>query len=101
MPSSVDLTDFTLEREFIGYGYNTPDPKWPNDAKIAINFIIQYNIGAEMSVENGDETFDTYLQELLMKGNAWAYNERDDMAESQYEYGSRAGIPRLLDLFKR
>lgn len=38
---------FIVEREFIGYGYNTPDPKWPKQAKIAVNFLVNFNMGAE------------------------------------------------------
>ena len=94
-----DLTPFTLEREFIGYGYNTPDPKWPGGAKIAINFIAQYNIGSETSIEEGDDTYELYLAELQTKvvGN----KVKNDMTESQYEYGPRVGVPRLIELFKR
>jgi hypothetical protein len=99
---TVDLTEFALEREFIGYGYNTPDPKWPNNAKIAVNFIIQHFVGSEKSVEEGDDTFDVYLMDMQMPGVAWSKNDfRDDLAESQYDYGTRVGIPRLLEMFKK
>ncbi|KAK4689462.1 allantoinase, partial [Tremellales sp. Uapishka_1] len=97
--TQTDLSDFTLEREFIGYGYHTPDPKWPNQAKIAINFIIQYNVGSELSIDEGDDTFELYLAELQMMGAG--EKVRMDMAESQYEYGPRVGVPRLIEMFKR
>jgi hypothetical protein len=98
---TVDYSDFTLEREFIGYGYDTPDPKWPNGAKVAVSFIVQYNVGAEMSIEEGDETFELYLAELPTGQAKYGQHVRDDMVENQYEYGPRVGVPRLLELFKR
>ncbi|RSH90024.1 hypothetical protein EHS25_001357 [Saitozyma podzolica] len=98
---TVDYSDFTLEREFIGYGYDTPDPKWPNGAKVAVNFIVQYNVGAEMSIDEGDETFELYLAELPTGQAKYGQHVRDDMVENQYEYGPRVGVPRLLELLKR
>ncbi|EIW68150.1 hypothetical protein M231_05494 [Tremella mesenterica] len=96
---SRDLSDFTLEREFVGYGYKNIDPKWPKGAKIAINFIAQYNVGSERSIELGDAETEYYLTELPIR--ARGKKGKDDLLENQYEYGTRIGVPRLLDLFKR
>ncbi|EIW66226.1 hypothetical protein TREMEDRAFT_35402 [Tremella mesenterica DSM 1558] len=87
-----------LEREFVGYGYTSPDPKWPGGAKIAVNFLIQYNMGAELNPAEGDEYADGHLLEIPRKTPT---TERSDMLESQIEFGAMMGVPRLLALFKK
>lgn len=70
--------------------------KWPNNAKIAVSFVINYEEGAERSVLNGDGVAETYLREHPAEVRV---NERNYNAESEYEYGSRVGFWRLFKMF--
>ncbi|MBA2482933.1 MAG: polysaccharide deacetylase family protein [Nitrosomonas sp.] len=88
-----------LPRDFIGYGKSPPHAKWPNSARLAINFAVNIEEGAERSVLEGDKTSENYLTELALRQ---ALNgERDYFSESIFEYGSRCGIWRLLNLFEQ
>ncbi len=84
-------------RDLIGYGGRPPHPQWPNGARVAVQFVLNVEEGAELSVLNGDDRSETYLQEL--PGRVPRLGERDLSVESLYEYGSRAGAWRILDLF--
>lgn len=89
-------------RDFIGYGPNPPNPYWPGEARIAINFVINYEEGAEHSILNGDKHSEGLMTEV--PGHAtFAAREgvRNLLTESTYDYGSRAGIWRILRLFDR
>ncbi|ACR14161.1 allantoinase PuuE [Teredinibacter turnerae] len=83
-------------RDLIGYGAQTPTNPWPNNAKIAVQFVINYEEGAENCVLHGDENSETFLSEII---GARAYPARHMSMESLYEYGSRAGFWRLHRLF--
>ncbi|KAK8861207.1 hypothetical protein IAR55_002026 [Kwoniella newhampshirensis] len=87
-----------LEREFVGYGYNTPNPQWPGGAKICVSFIIHYNMGAEESVEEGDPLSCGHLLEIPKNAPKPSRNENVEMI---YEFGGREGVPRLLKLFNK
>ena len=81
-----------------GYGKDSIHPKWPNQAKIAVQFVLNYEEGGENSILHGDEASETFLSEII---GAKAYvGERHMSMESIYEYGSRAGVWRILRLFK-
>ena len=82
----------------MGYGENTPNPKWPNDARLALNFVINYEEGGENNVLHGDQASETFLSEII---GANAYEARHMSMESLYEYGSRAGFWRLHRLFQK
>lgn len=85
-------------RDFVGYGRQPPDPQWPNDARLAINFVINYEEGSEYSIGDGDGRTDTGLTE---RGSSpLPQGERDLAAESMFEYGSRVGFWRLRRLFQ-
>lgn len=84
-------------RDLIGYGKNPPDPKWPNQARIAINFVLNYEEGAETNVLDGDSASENWLVEIA--GVDRLVGERNYFSESFFEYGSRAGAWRLLNLF--
>lgn len=85
-------------RNLIGYGANIPDFHWPNKAKLALNFVINYEEGSERSLEEGDNEFETYLVEPSIDfGNT--HNKRNLYTEDWFEYGSRVGIWRLINLF--
>lgn len=83
-------------RDLLGYGGKTPDPKWPKRAKIALQFVLNYEEGAENCVLHGDGQSEIFLSEII---GAQAYNDRHLSMESIYEYGSRAGFWRLHKLF--
>lgn len=80
------------ERELVGYGGQPPDPKWPGGARLAVNFVLNYEEGSEYSVANGDSFSETTLTEA---GGARTIKGRDLGAESLFEYGSRSGFWRV------
>ncbi|WP_166425707.1 allantoinase PuuE [Paraglaciecola sp. 20A4] len=85
-------------RDLIGYGDTPPNPNWPGKAKIAVQFVLNYEEGGESSVLHGDEASEVFLSEII---GAQAYRDRHLSMESMYEYGSRAGFWRLHRLFER
>ncbi|QNG21108.1 allantoinase PuuE [Rhodococcus triatomae] len=82
----------------VGYGRHAPDPRWPDDAKIAVQFVLNYEEGAENNVLDGDPASETFLSEMI---GAQAFPNRHMSMESLYEYGSRAGLWRVLRVFER
>ena len=85
-------------RDLIGYGANPPHPQWPNGARLALQIVLNYEEGAENSVLHGDAASETFLSEII---GAEAYaGVRHKSMESLYEYGSRAGLWRLLRIFR-
>lgn len=85
-------------RDLIGYGPNPPDPRWPGGARIAVQFVLNYEEGAENNVLYGDAHSETFLSEMTP---ADAFPNRHMSMESLYEYGSRAGLWRVLRAFER
>ena len=85
-------------RDLVGYGANPPHPQWPQDAKIALQIVLNYEEGSEYSIPDGDDTSEIYLREV--PGSSMGKGMRDLQVESVYEYGSRAGFWRLMRLFK-
>jgi len=83
-------------RDLVGYGAHPPDPRWPGGARLAVQFVINYEEGAENSVVNGDLGSETFLSEMV---GAASHPARAMAMESLYEYGSRAGFWRLHRLF--
>jgi allantoinase len=83
-------------RDMKGYGESPPVVCWPGNARIAVQFVINYEEGAENSILHGDEASETFLSEII---GAKAYPDRHMSMESLYEYGSRAGFWRLYRLF--
>ncbi|WP_088182517.1 allantoinase PuuE [Sphingobium sp. Z007] len=86
----------TPPRDLIGYGASPPDPCWPGGAKVAVQFVINYEEGAENSVLNGDKGSEAFLSEMV---GAQSHDDRAMAMESLYEYGSRAGFWRLHRIF--
>lgn len=84
-------------RDLIGYGRNIPDPKWPGGARIAVQFVINYEEGGESCILDGDPASENLLSEIVGAA-AWP-GQRNLNMESIYEYGSRAGFWRLHRLF--
>ncbi|MBL8302210.1 MAG: allantoinase PuuE [Ideonella sp.] len=85
-------------RDLRGYGADVPHARWPNGARIAVQFVLNYEEGGENNVLHGDPTSETFLSELV---TAQAYENRHMTMESMYEYGSRVGVWRILREFDR
>ena len=84
-------------RDLVGYGANPPDPQWPNGARVAVQFVINYEEGGENTVLNGDKGSEAFLSDMV--GAPSHEGARAMAMESLYEYGSRAGFWRLHRLF--
>ena len=84
-------------REMRGYGQRPPDAGWPDGARIALQFVINFEEGAENCVLHGDDASESFLSDIV--GAAPIENQRHMSMESLYEYGSRAGFWRLQRLF--
>ena len=84
-------------RNLIGYGSKIPKIKWPNNARIALQIVLNYEEGAENCVLNGDKNSEIFLSEII---GAQPIKGRHMNMESLYEYGSRAGFWRLHKLFQ-
>ena len=84
-------------RDLIGYGSKGKKITWPNNSKLALQFVLNYEEGGENSVLNGDKYSETFLSEII---GAKAIKGRHISMESIYEYGSRSGFWRLDKLFK-
>lgn len=93
------MPKYTPDRDLIGYGENPIDIQWPNGARIAVSFILNYEEGGEHHILNGDDRSEAYIWE---KGgeSTEVLNGRHLMSESEFEYGSRSGSWRLIRLFK-
>ena len=85
-------------RDMIGYGATPPQARWPSGAKLAVQFVINYEEGGENNILHGDTTSEAFLSEMV-GADPWP-GQRHPSMESIYEYGSRVGIWRLLELFK-
>ncbi|MDP3136670.1 MAG: allantoinase PuuE [Burkholderiaceae bacterium] len=85
-------------RDLIGYGRNPPHAQWPGQARIALQFVLNYEEGGENSVLHGDTGSEQFLSEMF---NPERYAERHLSMEGIYEYGSRAGVWRILREFER
>ncbi|GAB4160200.1 MAG: allantoinase PuuE [Cyanobacteria bacterium J069] len=84
-------------RDLVGYGRHTPDPRWPNQARVAVQFVINYEEGSENCILHGDPASEAFLSEIV--GASPLLGVRHMNMESIYEYGSRAGFWRLHRLF--
>jgi len=89
--------DLKTDRDLRGYAGHPPHAAWPNNARIAVQFVLNYEEGGERSVEDGDPHAETFLSEII---GARPYPARHMSMESLYEYGARAGFWRILRLFK-
>ncbi len=85
------------ERDLAGYSGRPPHAQWPGQARVAVQFVLNVEEGAESSIVNGDAGSEALLHE--MPGRTARLGERDPSVESLYEYGSRAGVWRILEMF--
>ncbi|MBR7651031.1 allantoinase PuuE [Brucella oryzae] len=86
-------------RNLVGYGRNTPDPRWPGGANIAVQFVVNYEEGGECSILDGDAASECLLSEIV-GAQPWQ-GQRNLNMESIYEYGARSGFWRLWRAFTR
>lgn len=89
--------DSMSPRDFVGYGEHPPNPKWPGDARIAVNFNLNVEGGGEATVANGDAVSEGMLNDI---GVPTIKGRRVPLVESVFEYGSRRGVWRVLDVFR-
>ncbi len=84
-----------MQRDFTGYGKNPPQVRWPDDARIALSMVVNYEEGSERSLLDGDDSHETNNE----VPSPVPPGERDLFNESFFEYGSRVGVWRLLGIF--
>jgi allantoinase len=86
-----------MKRDFVGYGANPPQVKWPNDARIVVSIVVNFEEGSELSLAFGDATQEVYKEypKVMPEG------VRDLTNEQVYEYGSRVGIWRVLRMLDK
>jgi allantoinase len=85
-------------RDLAGYGRNPPHPRWPGQARVALQFVLNYEEGGENSVLHGDAGSEQFLSEMF---NPPAFPDRHLSMEGIYEYGSRVGVWRILREFEQ
>ena len=84
-------------RDLAGYGRSPPDPRWPGGARVAVQFVINYEEGGERNILHGDASSEAFLSDVL-GAQPWL-GQRHMNVESMFEYGSRAGFWRLWRIF--
>jgi allantoinase len=89
--------DGMVARDLVGYGESPPDPAWPDGARIAVNFNLNVEGGGESTLANGDDVSEGMLNDI---GVPTYSGRRVPLVESVFEYGSRRGAWRLLDIFR-
>ena len=92
------MTHDNYPRDLIGYGAQPPHARWPGGARVALQFVLNYEEGGENSVLHGDAASEQFLSEIV---GAAAYPARHMSMEGIYEYGSRAGVWRILREFEQ
>lgn len=98
---NIIVMEKDLARDFVGYGRNPPDPKWPGKARIAVNFVANFEEGAEINVLDGDAYSEGTLTDAGGAGQELQDKKiRDLGAESMFEYGGRAGFWRIYNMFR-
>ncbi len=91
------MPETSYPRDLVGYGRNPPHPRWPNDARICVQFVVNYEEGGENNILHGDRASEAFLSEIV-GAQPWP-GQRHMSMESIYEYGSRAGFWRLWRMF--
>ncbi len=90
--------DKTYPRDLVGYGLNPPNPKWPNNARLAVQFVLNYEEGGENCILHDDAASEAFLSEIV--GADARHGVRHMSVESIYEYGARVGVWRVLRIFQ-
>jgi putative urate catabolism protein len=94
----MDIAERGYPRDLEGYGRTPPHARWPGNARVAVQFVLNYEEGGENSVLHGDAGSEQFLSEMF---NPPAFAARHLSMESIYEYGSRVGVWRILREFER
>lgn len=89
--------DAAYPRDLLGYGRTPPPARWPGNARVAVQFVVNYEEGGENCVLHGDAASEAFLSEIV--GARPIPGRRHLSMESIYEYGSRVGVWRLFELF--
>ena len=89
--------DYQYPRNLVGYGASSPHPRWPDNARLAVQIVLNYEEGGENCILHGDAASESFLSEII--GADARKGVRHMSMESIYEYGSRAGVWRLLRIF--
>lgn len=97
MNHTYDTTQ-AYPRDLVGYGEHVPNAQWPGQARVAVQFVLNYEEGGENSVLHGDSGSEQFLSEMF---NPASYPDRHISMEGIYEYGSRAGVWRILREFEK
>jgi putative urate catabolism protein len=93
------MTDAAYPRDLVGYGPKPPRTRWPGGARVALQFVLNYEEGGENAILHGDKASEAFLSEII--GAQPIEGARHMSMESIYEYGSRVGVWRVLELFHR
>ncbi len=91
------MADTRYPRDLHGYGRNPPDPRWPGGARVAVQFVVNFEEGGENNILHGDRASEAFLSDVL-GAQPWP-GKRHANIESMFEYGSRAGFWRLWRIF--
>ena len=91
------MTEPNYPRDLSGYGRHPPDPKWPGQARVAVQFVVNFEEGGENNILHGDRASEAFLSDVL-GAQPWP-GRRHANIESMFEYGSRAGFWRLWRMF--
>jgi putative urate catabolism protein len=91
------VADAGYPRDLRGYGRNPPDPRWPGNASVAVQFVVNFEEGGENNILHGDRASEAFLSDVL-GAQPWP-GQRHANIESMFEYGSRAGFWRLWRMF--
>ena len=91
------MADAGYPRDLRGYGRNPPDPRWPGNARVAVQFVVNFEEGGENNILHGDRASEAFLSDVL-GAQPWP-GQRHANIESMFEYGSRAGFWRLWRMF--
>jgi putative urate catabolism protein len=97
--SKAKLQPIEYPRDLLGYGAKPPKARWPGNARIALQFVLNYEEGGENCILHGDAASESFLSEMV--GAQALEGVRHMSMESLYEYGSRVGVWRILELFRR
>src|SRR5258708_40181364 len=87
------MADAGYPRDLLGYGRDPPNPRWPGEARVAVQFVVNFEEGGENNILHGDRASEAFLSDVL-GAQPWP-GQRHANIESMFEYGSRAGFWRL------
>jgi peptidoglycan/xylan/chitin deacetylase (PgdA/CDA1 family) len=93
---NIERRDPSAGRDLLGYGGKAPDPRWPNRARVAVSFVVNFEEGAEFAISEGDAE-----NETVYEVDQRLIGQPDPCIESHFEYGTRAGWWRVMEVLER